>query len=275
MPSLSKSKGAKGSSDSLTQLLKRITKVSKTRSRRNRSRSKPKTQSQTQKPAHPKDPLFQIKTVLQNYFETIGYEIQQTDPNFIPPTAEEFLYVCKQVETRIYKELKGKPVKDIRISPSLQTLLSPFPIHTGGASGIGTLTTLTIGTFDTTCNQIFSCISIACYAAATMYYVSPADQRPEYLLSIYGYAATFVQLVFPSLIAIQQGIVGALRSAIEPHVGSLVTKGTAAGVSAALNAVLNERIFKNALSCLLLRFGIQSCYPYCGFATSEESNHEE
>jgi hypothetical protein len=274
MPTLTKSKGAKGSSDSLTQLLKRIQKKSKTRSHRSQSKKNTRSKSKTPITPVPRDPLVHIKSVLQFYFETIGYEIQQTDPNFIPPTADEFLYVCKQVNNNIAKEIKGKKTNGtIRTSASLQTILTPSSIQIGGS--LGRITALAIGTFDTTCNQIFSCISIASYAAGAAAFLMPAGQMTGYAQSIFGYAATFIQHIFPMIAGAERLIVEALETVITPRIPLLTAEQTARGLSMAMNTILNERAFKKSLSCILLGFGVESCYPYCGFFGQTNENSEE
>ncbi len=126
--------------------------------------------------------------------------------------------------------------------------------------------TLLVGTWDTPCNAFFSCISIACYAAGFTYYVMPAESRPDSLYMIYTYAATFIRNAYPVFHNQQQAIVDTVRTTLEPHTPALLAQTTAAGLSAAMNALFNERMFRSQIACLLLAAGVESCYDLCGFA---------
>ena len=202
----------------------------------------------------------EILDVLQRYFTAMEAEIRQINPTYVAPTAEEFLAVCAHLNSMI--QVKSQTGGALDWLPSLvSTRLQDLAFHIQNFTlqdGVA----LAVGTWDTPCNAVFMCISIAAYAAGAAYYGSRGDP-PKYLYKIYAYAESFVRVAMPKLLHIQQTITDHLRRALEPRMPTIVTRMTAMGISAAMNAALNERVFRVHLACALLAAGVASCSTLC------------
>jgi hypothetical protein len=180
------------------------------------------------------DPLLELRAILQSYFDLLGYEIQQEDPSFFPPTADEFLYLCVQMNSHIYKESRGKQTTPVRVSTALQTVARycgvPMPHRT----------------FDTPCDGLFLCLWIACSA--------PLVVLPQGHGTFVSRLLTFA---FPTLERVKKQLMGLVRDAIPA-----TTEETARGISMCVYGKWQEVGCHTFLAHILVRMGIASCLRY-------------
>jgi hypothetical protein len=244
-----------------------------------------------------------LKNAINFLFQIKGKEYQKTHPEFIIPTADEFLGFVKLVDTDFTKHYKTTHTKRKtnafrQLSPNKEFLLVT-PQHGGNrlTDFLSFIIRPIVGPHDTPCERFFACIVVVLYAVMVYVFVeqsllihaaSPLKPLVDIATEALGTQAFansladpirwFISHHIPSLVRAKDTIkdlcihyfsrfLFPLIPAYAANVGVTAASISQTVVGAVDALFLNPRIynnfFKRPIACYLTGEGYISCKPIC------------